>query len=315
MALHNSLEEWEIYISGIKDKIANGEDLTMDEAIDAVDAGLVNDYPDITTQKRNVKSELTGLKLNVRISRNVKSKKILDLYLYNHSKEIHYMKLSIDGGYSADIFEMYSRRYELSVYSESRIKEDSTPLTDDFNVCIQGYDEKLNHTFGEFYMIENVTFVDSTVVPNESIDTRADAKEIGRVDKWVLYRAQDKSEYFFKSDKKVISGTSIQTAVEKFVISNDNTNGLDIDQVKRALGIDDVKFAYDLSLSERQESVRKELIKAAQDTKEEYENYLAKVAITAMRELSNSQREIVYKEIEKYAKDPEKQVEGLEVSI
>lgn len=324
------VSDWQKYLDELQTKIDNNETLTMQQALDAVDAGIYegdamsrkNNLTDgtIANNKRNVKKELNGLKLNVRISQNPTAKNVLDVNLYNHSKQIHYMKIA-DDGYTTDIFEMYKNQYEISLYSQSRLNAVSagkvTKLTDDFDVCIQGYDSTKNATFGEWFQVNDITYVDDAVISGDAtVDNKSDAKEIGTVNKWVFCRTKDKTEYFFKKGRKFITGNTIQTAVEKYVLSTANSTAMTIETVKDAIGITDVKFANDLSVTERQDSVRKDLEKLAKDTDDDYEDYLARIAITAMRELSDAQRKVVNAKIESYAKDPEKEIEKeLEVSV
>lgn len=322
--------EWQKYLDSLQEKINNNIGLNLQEALDAVDASLIGEdgtmsYKNLTDgtispEIRDVKKELNGLKLNIRISQNPAAKNVLDVNLYNHSKHIHYMKIA-DEGYTTDIFEMYKQQYEISLYSQSRLNAISagavSKLTDDFDVCIQGYNPVHNATFGEWFQINDITYVDDAVISGEgTVDNKSDAKEIGVVNKWAFCRTKDKTEYFFKKGSKFITGKSIQTAVEKYVLSSANTTSMDINAVKEALGIGEVKFANDLTITERQSAVRTDLEKLAKDTTEDYEDYLARIAITAMRELSATQRKAVYDKIESYAKDPEKEIEEeLEVAV
>ena len=299
------------YLDSLRNKINAGVSLTMQQTLDAVDAGLLDSKGDTMVTKRdeggtirsnkerNVKRELNGLKLNVRISPNSTAKNVLDVNLYNHSKHIHYTKISNEG-MNTDIFEMYNQQYELSLYSQSRInaQHQRTKLTDDFDICIQGFDPKRNATFGEFFQLKDITYVDDAVISGgDGVDNRTDAETIGVIGKWTFCKTKDETEYFFRKGKKFITGTCMQTAVEKYALSTANTDALTIQKVKEVLNIADVKFYNDLSRLEaqeaeeqRQEKVRKEIAKLANATTKEHEDYVFDVALVAMSELSLDQR-------------------------
>lgn len=260
--------------------------------------------------KRNIEAELKGLKLNVRISPNTIEKDVMDINLYNHTRFLAYIKFSNSDGFTASDVQFFGNRYEASVFSQSRMSKANTPL-DDFDFCLQAIEGKKN--IGEVVQITDVTVVQDPYIETPKKTTENDIK-LGKFKNWTLYRTVDKSSYYFKYKKEYITATSIQTVIEKFAISAENTGADDIPVIKKALGID-MEFEYDLSKEEREENTIKE-IKKIVDSNDAYEDKLGKIAIAAMRELNESQREFIIEKIKDYADDPEKTInEELNVAI
>lgn len=312
----------------INNKIANQISLTQEEAqfyidnnTEGADMGkkrtenkkkhnrnIQSDAVNVSTSGdiRDAASEVKKLKLNVKISANQSDPTVLDVRLYNIMKEITYVKMA--EGLSVDIFTMYRKEYEMAVYSRSRSQDEDA--LDDFKVTLQAYDSETNTTLGPVVMLQDITVVDEglifgdTAVPPKA-DTSKDI-QIGSMGPWRLFKAENREYYYFINDKKKrISGKSLQTTVEKYALSVENLGMQSIFEIQEAFGLTSEVFTNDMTMVTRSEEVRTALKKMAAEDKLPFVDYIGNLVVTALREVSPHQKELILKELENQ-RDPEK---------
>lgn len=305
------------YIIGSWHRISDVE--FYDETLDTEDdVDLTPKHGQINSAvPRNIVTELKPFKLNARITKHPSIANHIEISIFNHAVLQSTADMEDDIASCEYIVELYKLQYSMLVQSRSRLNSKNNALKDDYTITFRAWNPNTPEPTGEAIDIHDITYIDDAVIQGPgTLSNKENPRKIGQVDSWVFSRTRDKTEYFFKSGKKIIAGTTIQTAVEKFALSLSNSQGYDIDKIKEKLGISYIPFACDYTLTEQKDDLRKELAKLAASKVEDYEDYLARIAITAIRGLSTAQREMVYKKTEQYANDPSSEVEDdLEVAV
>ena len=213
-----------------------------------------------------------------------------------------------------------NKQYTLSIYTLSENFYDNNSAQAVASLYLKRWDAK-NMSYedvGDEHEIKNVVFIDRTKNKNTSIipytnsngETTGVTNQInipvtklsyvGNVNGWSFYKSDKNDEYEWRKDGVVESYSTLQTAIESYVVSNKNTTALDLESVRKNLKVS-VEFKTDLTEYERQNDVRKKF-KEIIDSGCEYQYLIYQLASLAITEMNKSTRRKISNFFKKGAK-------------
>lgn len=211
---------------------------------------------------------------------------------------------------------------EFRVFARDRyidVADKDTALNVSLQLCDWNARTATYDLVGAAYYVDDVSLVDktkggSTIVTTPkgtgaSTDLRPKTKTpamsyVGNSQGWAFYKSATNDRYEWRKDKEVETYTTLQTAIEAFVISGKNEDGKDLEGVRKDVGVA-VDFQTDLTQYEHQKAMREKFEKLAKD-ESEYQLYLLNLVKTAIGEMNASSKRKVTNAMRRAGKKPKK---------
>lgn len=193
----------------------------------------------------------------------------------------------------SETFELHIFSMEKKIEFGKEIKLSASLNLTEWNTSLMSYDK-----VGGVYNIEDVELVDkskggSSIVTFPKGTGTADLKPktvstpmsyVGNCQGWAFYKTNTNDKYEWRKDKDIQAFKTLQTAIEAFAISANNEEGMDLEQIRKALGVS-IDFRTDLTQYEHEKAVREKMEKLAGDDSE-FQLYLVNIVKTALNEMT-----------------------------
>lgn len=257
--------------------------------------------------KRDLVKELDPLKLHIQVFKT--KEKGITIDIYSNGRYIQLLSFPESGAGSSDII-ISGKEYQINVFSESRVCQDEPE--DDLSVSLCAKDIAKNTIENTEYIIQRYKYMEfgngTTVEKGPGMkqkpkyDLVNDYTKIGNIHQYELWRKTGLRECLWVETGSVpryYPMPNIQTAVEFFCLCQANASiKLDIDQAKAELGVKE-EFYQDFTRIEYEEEVQKKAKAIVENTKNDFNDNMARLAMYAMMKMDSHMREPLLERLKK----------------